>query len=494
MIQKTTLYLTHCIVFLSLLLFTEANLHAQAPSISPQQVAFERICAGDIVDGVKFNQYFVTYTYLNFPAGAVFEAQLSDEFGDFTNPTATTTLETVQITATQQRLKFAVPTNLKGSDSYSLRIISTNNPSAQPSQRVKNFSNKTTFSAYYMSYVNSFFINNKDQNATICSGGNLTLSVYNPTPEVPESSPANNSNLKYKWYKDEVLIAGQSGSSVIVSSTGVYYAEIDYGFCTSENISSNRVTVTSSSSGSAVTVTSSLGNPFCSNGSGTILTATSGNSYVWKKNGVVIPGVTTRTYTANDAGIYTVEVDFGGCIATGSIDLKVNGFSASIDVPDTYELKEGETLSVSLTTDATTPTIQWYLNNNPIDGATTLNYLVSVRGNYKVIISQAAGCVASREFNFRITSELDAQTSVIPNIVNLKGNYPYWNVPDVYKTNTTKIIILSSNGEVMYDDVGSNYDPEFNSFIKDFKNVNPVYYYVIQSDTGEKKGSITVIK
>ena len=55
-------------------------------------------------------------------------------------------------------------------------------------------------------------------------------------------------------------------------------------------------------------------------------------------------------------------------------------------------------------------------------------------------------------------------------------------------------MVISSNGEIMYDDVGSNYDPQVNSFIKDFKNVNPVYYYVIQSDTGEKKGSITVIK
>jgi hypothetical protein len=489
MIRKTTLYLTHCVVFLSLLLFTEANLHAQISSISPQQVSFERICAGDIVDGVKFNEYSVSFTYLNFPADVVFEAQLSDEFGNFTNPTATTTLETIQVSATQQTIKFAVPTNLKGSDSYSLRIISNKNVQ---SQRVKNFSGNTTFSAYYMSYVNSFFINNKDQNATICSGGNLTLSVYNPTPEVPESSPANSSNLKYKWYKDDVLIAGQTASSIIVSSTGVYYAEIDYGFCTSENISSNRVTVTSSSSGSAVTISSSLGNPFCPNGSGTVLLATSGNSYVWKKDGVVIPGVTTRSYTADNAGIYTVEVDFGGCIATGSIDLKVNGFSASIDVADEHILGEGETLNVSLTTDATTPTIQWYLNDNPINGANALSYLVTLRGNYKVVISQASGCVATREFNFRIKAPAGPAT-VIPNIVNLNTN-PYWNIPDEYKTNTTKIIILSSNGEVMFNDVGSNYDPELNSFIKDFKNVNPVYYYVIQSDTGEKKGSITVIK
>ena len=85
-----------------------------------------------------------------------------------------------------------------------------------------------------------------------------------------------------------------------------------------------------------------------------------------------------------------------------------------------------------------------------------------------------------------------ASTTVIPNVVSLQN--PYWNIPDVYKTVQTKIIIMSSNGEIMYDGLGSDYNPETNTFIKDFKNVNPVYYYVIKSDNGEKKGSITVIR
>ena len=53
-------------------------------------------------------------------------------------------------------------------------------------------------------------------------------------------------------------------------------------------------------------------------------------------------------------------------------------------------------------------------------------------------------------------------------------------------------MIISSNGEMVLDVV--NYQGDWPQNNIDFKNVNPVYYYVIQSDTGEKKGSITVIK
>jgi hypothetical protein len=490
MIRKTTLSLMRFFLFFSIFLCTKMNTYAQ--TIVPQQLNFDRICAGLIVDGAPFNQYSATFSYVDFPAGTAFEVELSDDAGNFTTPTATTKISiTDDPTLKQQTIRFAVPTNLKGSDIYSLRVKSVTTVPVY-SVRFKNLANNTSFPAYYSTYVSSFYINEKSPTATICSGGNISLSIYNPTPGDQASSPANYSNLKYKWYKDDVLIAGQSGTTLLVNTTGVYFAKLDYGLCSEDNLSSNRVTVTTSTSGSSVTVSSSLGNPFCATGSGTILTATSGNKYQWKKDGAVIAGATNRTYATNESGVYTVDVDFGGCSATGTIDLKSNGFNASIDVADTVELQQGATINVSVTTDATSPSFEWFLNDNLISGATSNTYLVAAIGNYKVKISQAAGCIATKEFLFKVTGE-SPPTTVIPNIVSL-SSYPYWNIPDTYKTASTKVIIISSNGEIMFDDVGSNYDPQVNSFIKDFKNVNPVYYYVIQSDTGEKKGSITVIK
>ncbi|KRD11405.1 hypothetical protein ASE21_06765 [Flavobacterium sp. Root901] len=492
MIRKTTLSFFKVFFLFSIILFTKSHTYAQTAAIVGQQLPFDRICAGLIVNGTPFNEYNATFSYLNFPAGTTFEVELSDETGSFTTPTATTKISFVDDpVAQQQTIKFAIPTNLKGSNTYSLRVKS-NTATPVYSQRFKNFQDQTSFPAFYRIFTDKFYINNKEANATICSGGSISLSVYNPTPSDQPSSPANYPGLTYKWYKDDVLIAGQSGTTLVANAPGVYYAQINYGGCDDDNFSSNRVTVVSSTGGSAVTVDSSLGNPFCSNGTGTVLTATSGNSYAWKKDGVAL-AATTRSITATESGIYSVEVDFGGCKAVGSIDLKSNSFTASIDVADEYQLKDGETLNVSVTTDATTPKFEWFLNGIAINGANTGSYLVAVRGLYKVKISQESGCIASREFTFRIKGEPSPAT-VIPNIVKLSGDKPYWDIPEIYKTATTKLMILSSNGDVMFDDVGSNYDPELNSFIKDFKNVNPVYYYVIQADTGEKKGSITVIK
>lgn len=475
MIRKITLSFTKIFMLFSFLFLAKSNLHAQ--TIVPQPLnGLEKLCAGD-----SFNEFYATFSYVNFPAGTTFVVELLDNLD---NSTATTLLgPPVDISATQQTLKFAVPTNLVGSDSYGLRIKSS---TGATSVRFKNNLGNTSFPAYYKAYESTFTINGKATNATICAGGTLTLSIddgdNSPLKIVP--------SLKYRWLKDGAIISGQIGNTLVVNSMGDYYALVEYGACTEPNISSNIIKVASSSSGSAVVISSSLGNPFCGTVDGTVLTASSGNKYTWKKDGAPFGG-NTRTVKATESGIYTVEVDFGGCNATGSIDLKSNSFNASIDVADEFNLEEGETVNVGVTTDATSPTYEWYLNNNLISGATSGSYLVAAIGTYKVRISQSSGCISSREFIFKAKGKA-GPSSVIPNIVSLSGLSPYWNIPDEYKNANTKVMIISSNGDMVLD--VSNYQGDWPQTSIDFKNVNPVYYYVIKGDAGEKKGSITVIR
>lgn len=491
MMKKTTLSLIKSLLFLGVFFFTVYQSNAQA-TISASKSDFINICAGEIVSGKPFNEYYTTFTYSGLPADVTFAVEISDENGNFlSTPAFLNVVEVTTISATQKTIKFAIPVDFKGSDNYSLRIKSSNGIN---SQRIRNLVNNDTFSVYYKNYADSFSINNQGANAAFCSGGSLTLSIDNPTPAIKESSPINYTNLKYTWYKNDILIPGQSAASLAVNAAGSYYAKIDYGPCSDNNYSSNRVNVTSiSGSGSTTTVTSSLGNPFCANGGNTVLTATSGNSYVWKKDGVVISGVTTRTYATNQAGVYTVDVNFGGCTASGSINLISNSFDASIDVAEETTINEGETLSVTVTDDASSPTYEWYLNGNLIAGATSDTYLVSFRGKYKVKISQAGGCISTKEFTFKVKGP-QGNATVIPNIIKLSGNdsNPYWNIPDEYKNESTKVIIISSNGEKVLDVV--NYQGDWPQTGLDIKNVNPVYYYVIKGDAGEKKGSITVLK
>ncbi|MEP7094793.1 MAG: gliding motility protein SprC [Flavobacterium sp.] len=506
--KKTTLsLLINFSFFLGVFLFTVCKSSAQ--TISPNNLDVVNICAGDIIGGTPFNEYYVSFIYNNFPADVVFDVELTDENGVFlTSPILATKLETTNQSATQQTIKFAIPVGIKGSDNYSLRIKSNKTVN---SQRLKNFLGVTSFSIYYKDYVKAFSINNQIATATICSGGSFTLSVDNPTPATTNSSPANYPNIKYKWYKDDVVIAGQSGKELTINSAGNYYAELDYGQCSDVNFASNRVTVTSSSGSGSVTIDSSLGNPFCSNGSNTILTATSGNSYIWRKDGDIISGVTSRTYSTNESGVYTVDVDFGGCKASGSIDLKSNSFVSSLNVPETNDINTDaqETLNVVVTTDAVNPTYQWYRGSSVISGANSNTYLVERQGTYKVKITQASGCVIEQELPFTVTCSLcPAQTSVvIPNFISPNGdnNNDSWILPVEYtvddpESKSTEIIIISSSGDIKtYSGNYSNLAPWPDGDSKatsalNFKNVNPVYYYVIKRDGEEKKGSITVLK
>lgn len=478
MIRKNTPKNTTLItlILFSILFFAKSSMYAQ--TIIPQPFdGLEKLCAGS-----AFNEFNATFSYIDFPAGTTFSVELLDNSN---TPIPTSLVGTpIDVTPTKQTIKFAIPVNLIGSDTYGIRIKSS---TGATSVRFRNsFTNATDFPAYYKVYEGSFSINGKSGNATICAGGSLTLSV----DDEPTSPSTLFPNLKYRWFKDGVIIAGQSGKTLVVNAVGEYYAYIEYGACTEPNISSNRVTVASSSSGSAAVISSSLGNPFCASPDGTVLTATSGNKYVWKKDGKDFGG-NTRTVKATEAGIYTVQIDFGGCNATATIDLKSNSFNASIDVADEFQLEEGETLSVSVTTDATSPTYEWYLNNNLISGATTGSYLVAAIGTYKVKISQSSGCISSKEFTFQAKGKA-GPSSVIPNIISLSGASPYWNIPDEYKNANTKVMIISSNGDMVLD--VNNYQGDWPQTSINFKNVNPVYYYVIKGDAGEKKGSITVIR
>lgn len=489
MIQKTTLILFRFFLFISIFIIgANTNLYAQKLSLKPLD-GVEKLCAGP-----AFNEFYVTFSYEEFPSDVTFSVEISDTEGSFsTSFTTAKTLDVIPVSATQQTIKFAVPIDLAGSDIYSFRIKSS---TGVISGKIKNSLGQTSFPAYYKSYEKSFSINKKNTTAVICTNGSLTLTVDNDTPGDIGSSPETYPNVKYSWYKDDVKIAGQSSSTLTVNSLGDYYAQVDYGECTDPNIVSNLVTVSSSSSGSAVTVNSSLGNPFCSNGSGTILTATSGNGYVWRKDGKLIEGANARTFSTNESGIYTVEVDFGGCVASGTIDLKSTEFTSSINVPETNIISQGETLTATVTTDADNPSFQWFLNNASINGATSNSYNVTTRGNYKVVVSQSAGCLVEKEFLFSVSYDSDPVTSVtkIANIISL-SSYPYdvWDIPSEYKNAQTNVKIISSNGDMVLDVFNYQGDwPPAGSI--DIKNVNPVYYYVIQSDTGEKKGSITLIK
>jgi hypothetical protein len=487
-------------MFFLMLLLPSSVVYAQ--TISPQKLPFSAICAGGIhptKPNEVFNEYQAQFKIADFDPSVTFFVELSDPTGSFATPTPTITLAPLpgspSDTETNKTLTFGIPANLVGSNSYRLRVKSSTGIESVPFTIFGSISEKF-FPAYYKSYKESYFIANKTSDISFCSGGSVTLTIDNPTPDDPSSSPANFPQLKYNWYKDGNLISGQSSSSLIVNTSGVYYCEINYGPCTDVNNRSQDVNVSSSSGGSGANITSSLGNPFCSGIENTTLTITAANTYIWKLNGAVISGANNQSYNTNIPGVYSCDVDFGGCKATGTIDLKTNGsITANGDVVpegETLLIEQGNSLTVTANTNAVNPSYQWYLNNNPITSATQSTLDITVSGNYKVIIS---GCTMS--FKVSYSSVIDYNVPKIPNIIspNNDGNNDTWIIPDDFSNTNTKVIILSSLGEIVFEtDNYDNYNGWPQSAIE-FKNFNPVFYYIITPNVGsDKKGSITLLK
>lgn len=117
-----------------------------------------------------------------------------------------------------------------------------------------------------------------------------------------------------------------------------------------------------------------------------ILSTQSFSGYQWYLNGSPIQGATGQSYTAVEAGTYTVFVtNAWGCSAESP------GFYVySYPVPVVSGPSFG-CLSVQLTT-GTFSSYRWYKNGSSISGATSQNYTATTNGTYSVRVSNAGGC------------------------------------------------------------------------------------------------------
>ncbi|WP_008636396.1 T9SS type B sorting domain-containing protein [Bizionia argentinensis] len=463
------------------------NLNAQI-GIGAPSIGFSQACANQ-----SFNTFNVTFSFS--PEAGVnptnqFRIELSDANGSFANPTLVTSSAAGAITTSPATLSFGLPTDTAG-ESYKLRVKSTA-PGSQSS-------NSITFAAYYKAQDKPFTINNSISSASYCAGGSYTLTIDNPGTGLNDS-PLNYPSLTYKWFREtgpstSVFVA--DGETLTVNQPGIYFVETNYGTCTSDSYS-NRVTVSEGSTAAATTIVSSLGNPYCPSGGATTLSTTQGDSYQWFLDGEAISGAINQTYVTELSGTYSVNVDFGSCSATASIDLVSEGFTSSINVDDVNIMELGDTLYVEVSTSADAPEFQWYLNNDIIPGETVNTFDATEYGSYSVIINQTSGCVFSNELFFEITEPVNLFPSVekIPNLISPNGDgiNDTWIIPVEYVSGTsTQVIIMDSYGKVSLNT--NEYQNNWPENEINFSSVNPVYYYVITTkDNKIFKGSITVIK
>lgn len=477
-------------IFIGLCLFALSPLESVNAQIviGTPNLGFSQACASD-----SFNTYSTTFVFSpdsNLDPSNQFIIEMSDANGDFTNPIVVYTSNAGAVNTSPATLNFSIPTDTAG-EGYKIRVKST--------APVATSSRSAAFAAYYRIQDSPFTINNLVSTGAFCSGGSYLLTIDNPGND-NNDSPLNYPSLTFNWFRETGPTTSafvSAGNTLEVTQEGTYFVETNYGTCTSNSFS-NRVSITEVISGQAnATIASSLGNPFCPGQGFTTLSTINGTSYQWYKDGEIIPNATDQMYQTEESGNYSVQVDLGNCSASGSIDLVSELFNASINVSEENTMESGETLMVIVTSTATNPDYQWYLNNSIITSATSDTYEASQYGDYRVVINENSGCTGSREFNFSISEPVDPFPDVdkIPNIISPNGDgiNDTWILPTKYVSDSNaEVLIMTSQGKVVLktNDYLNNWPEEQ----LNLNSVNQLYYYIITTNNETKKGTITVIK
>jgi hypothetical protein len=223
---------------------------------------------------------------------------------------------------------------------------------------------------------------------TFCQGGSVTLT---------SDAAAGN-----QWYLNGNPIGGATNTTYIATASGDYTVVVTLAGCSSA--ASAVTTVTVNPTPPTPTITPGGPTTFCAGGSVT-LNSSSASGNQWYLNGNPIGGETNQAYVANASGNYTVVVTALGCPSAPSAATTVT----VNPIPPTPTITPGGPTtfcaggSVTLNSSSASGN-QWFLNGNPIGGATNQAYVASVAGDYTVQVT-TSGC----------TSPMSATTTVTIN-------------------------------------------------------------------------------
>ncbi len=231
---------------------------------------------------------------------------------------------------------------------------------------------------------------------TINSAPSASITAAGPTSFCTGGSVVLNANtgsgLSYVWRRDGSTISGAISASYTATLAGVYTVRVSNAGC---ETTSSGVTVTINSTPSA-SITAGGPITFCSGGSVQLNANTgSGFSYVWRRDGNTIGGATSASYTATEAGNYTVRISNNGCEATSSgVTVAINTApSASIATDGGTDFCSGGSVLLTAITDVGSSYV-WRRNGNVIPGASSSSYTAAVSGNYVVEVTNE-GCSTS---------------------------------------------------------------------------------------------------
>ena len=210
--KPTQVYKRYFLLQLAFFLFLSTKLFSQNVS-APTFGGPLNFC---VTSGSTLNTFTFQFSSTGFAPGNTFVLQMSDASGSFALPTVQDT--GMFSNSSSNSLTLTVLPSFVGGNGYKFRVVNTTagfQGAASPD-----------VSIYYIAYPNSFTINGNKSTATICDSAGLLLKVDDPA--IPAATLP---NLRFKWFKDTFEIIGQTGSSLLVTTQGNYFAQLNYGTC-----------------------------------------------------------------------------------------------------------------------------------------------------------------------------------------------------------------------------------------------------------------------
>lgn len=220
-------------------------------------------------------------------------------------------------------------------------------------------------------------IASRNGSLALCPNGSLELFVQNA-----------NAALTYQWFKDNLALSGQTGTSLTVTAIGAYTVEAkSANGCTARPNAPANVTQgklpTPPSFKDSITI--------CPNSDTTITAPTGFIGYQWLsgigKAAQPIMGETNRTFRINRAGTFSLRVtDSLGCVNTSS-SITVSQTVVTVTITS---IDAGVRFQASSTPPARL--FQWLLNGTNVAGATDAIFAPQVSGSYSVRVTDINGC------------------------------------------------------------------------------------------------------
>ena len=290
---------------------------------------------------------------------------------------------------------------------------------------------------------------------------NVNVSFFaNPTVTLPASTtfctgdtyviePSVSGGTSYKWFKDNVLITGESSATLSITQAGSYKVEVTgQGGCSS-------TAQTSATLLPKPTVELGDTQAKCEGETVTLNAGTGGAIYQWFRDGTLLPTAVSPTLQVTQSGIYRVVVTAANqCMSEDNV--KIDFFASPVvqDLPQMVNICQGDsTTLMAMASDY--QSLQWYYEGNMIFGSTGLTLKVKNSGMYSIEASNLAGCKTrkSTEVNVRSKPVVDLGSDVtacIGSSLDLKagseGTSYMWTKDGVAVSNATNTLTVIQSG------------------------------------------------